>query len=156
MGRIRLILLLVNIAVTAGGYSAIFGESGYLMRRNLTRELVRIRSQVEELKQEHEILQEQYLMLHSKNGPGKSQDSEIVDAIIMKFDDSSSVLKKNQPVNPLKEGFRGLSFFTSTLLYFLLMSAWTVFSLYFIPAPLRGEESAGMESPFFRRWGARS
>lgn len=123
MGRPFLFILGFNILITLTGYTVVFGESGYLVRKKLSHRLTELKTDIEELKQEHELLSEQYLMMHGSTRNQNESEGEILDAIILKFDDSPLFPDKKLPADEV-------DLFQARILYFSAMGIWSVLSLY--------------------------
>lgn len=63
MDGISRVFLIVTLISTVLGYIVVFGDSGWLMQRELNEKLENIKQNIEDLKEENVVLNERYQML---------------------------------------------------------------------------------------------
>ena len=97
MNRIRGIYLGTALFITALIYVAIFGDAGYLARRELGQRVNNLKENIEELKQENQVLHEK---LQDLKGEAKAEDGMASEAIIIKFDGAKFDLSKSARAKP--------------------------------------------------------
>jgi hypothetical protein len=124
LNRIRLGIIGVWVIITIVTYIFVFGDSGYLVRKNLESKIEDVRFQIRDLKTENDRLNEKYLSV-TKNSESLSENSlqESSETIILKLknvEDSASIAENDDAeLTQTRIIFVTLSTFLAVLFVFL-------------------------------------